>query len=762
MTEANSAINTSHKTWSARFRFVPYDWPLAVQVAAVMLTISIAAGFAACELVRSYERSVQESILDRELEYTLPLLASNITAKQTILPAQMLAYQLETQGLQNQNIAHLTVTNASGIAMAAWSRKDVTTRARFQDSKPIFSNSGTQIATLTLAMRADLIEKETDRSAATTFLSVFGVMLLLTFCIWVWIQRRVISPISALARRAKKGGLATLPKWMQSRRLSPELQHLSREIHSAFDLKDRHTAEIATARKAADEHTRSKSKFIASISHEIRTPLNGVLGALNLLKGTELNNGQNALVNVAHSSSELLHTLLNDIIDLAKSDNGKLDLEVKPFSLHDTLNSTKDFWVYQFYALNRFLTLNIDDNVPDRIFGDEGRVKQILNNYISNAKKYGGDGSVTIKVSCVPSLGTQEFSIHFAVEDRGKGVKKEDQQMIFTEFAQLAGHSDDAQEGAGLGLAICRKLSTAMNGKVGINNNNNNGSIFWFEAPFTADTEAPKVIDSKSKNIPPIMTSSGTKPIVLVAEDLATNRLVVGQYLEKFGCEVEMAENGIEAIHAAASKNFDVILMDICMPKMDGMDATKRIREGFGVSDDVPVIALSANAMPAQLAEQEKIGFDFIIAKPFKEEALYQALKECMANNSADRLLDQKRLQENLAVQPENSPPIQLEKSIEQLVDTSKKLMDSVYMKDFAAVEITSQKIDQNSANLGLTALEKKCAKIRQSCRSMQLDKVEALMPSFKALVSLSVEQLDAVTANGKTLASPSQQRSRL
>ena len=729
--------------------WAPKHWPLASQLAAVMVSITLIAAFVACELVRNYEQSVQDQQLVKQLKNTLPMIAANISSRPDQIPGQMLAYQLATIGTRQDNIAKIHILGSTQKLLAKWERENTPSLAKHSASIPLFSAEGIRIATLSVGMRSDIITLETDRSAATVFLSVCAVMFLLTFAIWVWVQRYIVSPISFLAKQAQQGTLDNAG--MHSRTYPPEIRQLSNEVMKALTLQAARTEKLQAAQTAATELAKSKSKFIASISHEIRTPLNGMLGALGLLKKADLDRNQQNLLAVAQSSSEHLYTLLNDIIDLAKAERGKLELDPKAFSLNRALHNTLDLWAPQFAQNSRSLILTLDEALPDTIVGDEGRITQILNNYISNAKKYGAKSDVVLEVSLMGEPKTDEVSIYFSVSDMGPPLSKEDQKKLFKDFSQLGRNCNDTPEGAGLGLAICRRLSIAMHGDVGLTSNAQDGNIFWFKADFPISRLPCNTHRETARPFMALTNAQGGKPRVLVAEDLPTNQLVVGQYLKQFGCSVDMVKDGIEALEAVACTPYDVILMDICMPGLDGMEATKRIRQGYGLSDSLPIIALSANAMPSQQADQERAGFDYIIPKPFREQKLYEVLSKCLSYSHETPLLDTRKFRRYLESEIQTAPTDRLTKSVEQLIKCGDILISAVARNNVPEAQSCLAKIKAICSILGLSALERKCQKIDQSFFAEDKDIISGLMPSFQTLLALSTEQFQEITDNTQT-----------
>ena len=389
------------------------------------------------------------------------------------------------------------------------------------------------------------------------------------------------------------------------------------------------TTELVAARDAALGAAEAKSQFLANMSHEIRTPMNGVLGVLHLLKNESLTDDGRRLLNEALGCGEMLSELLNDIIDFSKIEAGKLELATEPVEPADLLAGVADMLRPQAEAKGLYLRV---EALPDENGGDLGwvatdplRLRQALFNLLGNAVKFTLEGGVVARIS-----GRREgdrVRLRFEIQDTGVGIGKEAGLSLFERFRQGDGSTTRRFGGSGLGLAICRRLAEMMGGEVGFDSELGKGSTFWLEVEAGA-CAAPSEQDDETDGA----LFAGLR--VLLVEDNATNRLIAGRMLEAMGARITTADDGIQGVAAASREAFDLILMDIQMPGMDGVEATHRIRALKGPTGEVPILAMTANAMAHQQAAYLAAGMDGAIAKPLSPAALTQAIAQAL---TADR-----------------------------------------------------------------------------------------------------------------------------
>lgn len=393
--------------------------------------------------------------------------------------------------------------------------------------------------------------------------------------------------------------------------------------------------ELRRAREVTEKVNAAKTRFLAMISHDIRTPLNGVIGILTLFDDGGLSEAQREALQLVRESSDQLRVLLDDIIDLERADSGQMKLSPAPMNTTRFLAVTLGFWSRA--ARNKGLAFELERMAfgwpnfsPEWIQADRYRLRQVVDNLLSNALKYTQRGFIKVKVGL-----TGPERLRFEVIDSGHGIPEEKRTELFEDFSQLEVEGS-SPGGAGLGLAICRRIVTLMNGKIGVEAGPDGiGSRFWVELPWHAAAE-----NTVSQLDEPMILCrpNGERPRILVAEDVETNRIVARGLLARLGCDVEVVSDGAQAVEAIQQSCFDLILMDMAMPVMDGPEATRQIRALPGETGQIPILALTAYSRPEELAPMLKAGAMGSINKPIVIEELYRTIKAvcCSAHDGLD------------------------------------------------------------------------------------------------------------------------------
>ena len=417
--------------------------------------------------------------------------------------------------------------------------------------------------------------------------------------------------------------------------------------------------ELEEARDQAESAARSKSSFLANMSHEIRTPMNGVMGMIALLKQGELTEQQRAYFETIERSADALLLIIDDILDFTKIEAGRLKLGKSAFRLRDSLSSIEALFSEPASQKGLALTFAVDKAIPELIVGDAGRIRQILLNLIGNAVKFTDAGDIRVKAGISEGGGGPQ--VRFTVTDTGPGIHPDDQARIFGEFYQADVSLTRAHGGTGLGLAITEQLVQLMGGRIGFDSSWGKGSSFWVELPMPTPGEVTmsealpseqtgasrynesarlQRLTNPSASASAPTTGATEYPLlvsydlqVLVAEDSEVNQFIIRELLAKWGIEIEVTANGLEAVNAFREREFDLILMDIQMPEMDGLEATRqicRLQRDEGLHPHCAIVGLSAHAMGGDRERYLAEGMVDYLTKPIRTEALRGVLDACL------------------------------------------------------------------------------------------------------------------------------------
>ena len=389
---------------------------------------------------------------------------------------------------------------------------------------------------------------------------------------------------------------------------------------------------LKIAKAKAENATRTKSMFLANMTHEIRTPLNGVIGLSKLLQKTPLNNDQQELVNIIITSGENLFQIVNDILDFSKIESGQIQLENIDFDINSLLKNVYQLMKFRADEKGVSFKYSIAPEIPLMLNGDPLRISQIVMNLVNNAIKFTHQGFVEIHVELVDKIG-DSVRILFRINDSGIGITDEGMLMLFKEFSQSDSSTSRKYGGTGLGLAISKNLVSLMGGEIGVKSQIHEGSEFWFRLQLREAKNEVTDANSKPEPIP-------KKLKILLAEDNIINQLVAKLTLKQYGLDCDVSNNGQEAYELYLKSNYDLVLMDMQMPEVDGLQATAMIRafeKENTKRNQVYIVALTANAMAEDKQRCLLAGMNNFMSKPFTEKELSLILIEAGRHNTKQK-----------------------------------------------------------------------------------------------------------------------------
>ena len=379
-----------------------------------------------------------------------------------------------------------------------------------------------------------------------------------------------------------------------------------------------------TATQIAESAVKAKQQFLSNMSHEIRTPMNSIIGFTNVVLKTELSEKQKEYLNAIKASGDALIVLINDILDIAKVDAGKMTFEQIPFELSTSISATLHLFEPKIKEKNLELIGNYDAAIPEILIGDSVRLRQIMLNLLSNAVKFTDEGKITVSVRMLKEK-ADSIAIEFSVTDTGIGIPENKLEHIFDDFQQATNETSRLHGGTGLGLSIVKQFVELQGGNLFVNSKQGEGSTFGFILNFkkaTAQITEMAAITGTNNGVEFAQRIQNIK--ILVAEDMPLNQLLIKIILEDFGFHVDIASNGKIAIEKLQANKYDIILMDLQMPEMNGFEATKYIRSKM--KSQIPIIALTADVTTVDVEKCRSVGMNDYISKPIEEKLLYSKI----------------------------------------------------------------------------------------------------------------------------------------
>jgi signal transduction histidine kinase/ActR/RegA family two-component response regulator len=486
-----------------------------------------------------------------------------------------------------------------------------------------------------LEVKNQQTQELTKNSLAATVkkLSMYTlVMIVLVILIAFWMASVLTGKITSIIQGIKRFQEGDLT-YRLGEESHDEMGQLSRAFNNMSDKIKHSIEEIRLARDKAQKSDQAKSTFLANMSHEIRTPLNGISGFTDLLLNSEINKIQKTYLQNVRISSDRLIAVINDILDFSKIEAGRLDILSVPFNLPETLDRVLQILSTRASEKDLKLRCTVDPQIPEKIIGDPDRLMQIIINLVSNGIKFTDHGSITMQVSMKESQKNDKILLKFSITDTGIGIPKDKQKLIFKAFTQADSSHARKFGGTGLGLSISCKMASLMGGNIGMVSKEGHGSTFWFTACFEIADENNTTQPSLAPNVATATLNTISPITILLVEDETINAMMAQIMLEELGLTVITVENGKEAVSSFENEAFDIILMDIQMPEMDGIEATRKIREIEESSGGhIPIIALTAHAMKGYKEECQRAGMDDYIIKPIQQNDLVAAIRKQMTD----------------------------------------------------------------------------------------------------------------------------------
>ena len=534
------------------------------------------------------------------------------------------------------------------------------------------------------------------------------------------------------------------------KRIARELNEVKIAAEMATEIAEAAKRKAESATLIAEAAVKAKQQFLSNMSHEIRTPMNAIIGFTKVLLKTDISIKQKEYLTAIKLSGDSLIVLINDILDLAKVDAGKMIFEQIPFKLASSISAMVHLFEAKIQEKNLVLIKEYDTRIPRVLLGDPLRLHQIIINLVSNAVKFTSKGSITIRVRLL-SEDEEEVNIQFSVLDTGIGIAEEKLNRIFENFQQASSDTSRLYGGTGLGLAIVKNLVEPQGGKLIVTSKPGKGSEFSFTLSLRK-TDAEAALDSELIEL----NKENINISVLVAEDISLNQLLMKTILDEFGFECDIASNGRIAVEKMHQKKYDIVLMDLQMPEMNGFEATEFIRNKLHSA--IPIIALTADVTTVDLAKCKQVGMDDYIAKPIDERVLYSKMLglikltdepgpsiESFDQNKKSKCIDLNYLQQRT----KSDPALMMEMIsiyLEQTPPLIRAMNHSVRDKDWGSLYSAVHKMIPSFSIMGISVdFENMAKKVQEYARTQQCtDGIPEMVSQITEICNQACQELEA------------------
>ncbi len=385
----------------------------------------------------------------------------------------------------------------------------------------------------------------------------------------------------------------------------------------------------------AEKKLEMQGQLMATVSHELRTQMGAIINLVEILAETELDADQRHYADTLKDATTGLLRVLNDVLDQAKLESGKFELVCRNFSPKQVIDAVVQSHIIPCQNKGLMLRLEVDNDLPDLLYGDALRIRQVLSNLVNNAVKFTQSGAIDITLSASAS-DTDHQLLEFTVKDTGIGLSEQLKDQLFTPYRQADAEISERFGGTGLGLSICRQLVSMMDGEIGYTSEEGKGARFWFKVKCKDYQPGAGAEPVRTQDLRDVLAlNQGRSGHILIVEDNKTNQMLISTYLEKFGHTFDIVNSGEKALEVLQGQQFDAILMDVIMPGMNGMKTTRLIRQGTGIARTIPIIALTANAMNGDAKKYLDAGMDAYVSKPISAAELFHTIDKVLENAEA-------------------------------------------------------------------------------------------------------------------------------